>query len=99
MLPPKIMLISTICSSPSEISRRCSPGKDLGVSALLEAASFYDPEKFYILPDHVQRCNRFCITSVHCRGIGWVSFPSDLRIVFCGSGILRDPSDLLVPRC
>jgi hypothetical protein len=32
-------------------------------------------------------------------GVGRVSFPSDLSIVFRSSGILRSPSDLLVLQC
>jgi hypothetical protein len=69
------------------------------VPALLEAASFYDPEKFCILLDHVYRCDGFRTTSLRYRGIGRVSFTSDLSIVVYGSDILHGPSDLLVPRC
>jgi hypothetical protein len=99
MLPPKIMLIFTICSSLSETSQRCSPRRGLGVPALLEAASFCDPEKFCTLPDHVNRCDGFRTTSLRRQGVRRVSFPSNLSIVFHGSGILCGPSDLLIPQC
>jgi hypothetical protein len=75
------------------------PGGDLGVSTLLAAAPFYDPEKFCTLPDHVHRCDGSHTTSLRCRGVGRVSFPSDRSIVSRDGGILRGSSDLLVPRC
>jgi hypothetical protein len=66
---------------------------------LLVAAFFYDPEKFCTLPDHVHRCDESRTTFLRHRDVGRVSFPSDLRIVFRGTGVLRGLSDLLVLRC
>jgi hypothetical protein len=104
MLPPKITLISAICSSPLEISLRRSlddalPDEDLEVLVLLVAASFYDPERFCTLLDHVHRYDGSRTTFLHHRGVRRVSSPSDLRIISHGIGDLCGPSDLLGKWC
>jgi hypothetical protein len=47
---------------------------------MLVAAFFYDPEKFYTLPDHVHRYDGSRTTFLRPGGAGRVAFPSDLRI-------------------
>jgi hypothetical protein len=69
------------------------------VSALLVAAFFCDSKKFCTLSDHAHRYNGSRTTFLRYRGVGRVTFPSDLRIVFRGTDVLHGPSDLLVPRC
>jgi hypothetical protein len=52
MLPLKITLISPICSSSSESTRRRLTHRAPVASALLLVASSFDPEKYCTLLDH-----------------------------------------------
>jgi hypothetical protein len=53
MLPPRITLISPICSSPSGSSRRCSPHQSSCGVGTTGGGIFCDLEKSCTLPDHV----------------------------------------------